>query len=89
MAAAFADAICVVRPRARTSRTARRRASFLAPRSRPARWSERSSSGEAGILDVIDARRVLLEARREVLSSARERDVECGALILLSGRELP
>jgi len=45
--------------------------------------------GEAGLLDVIDARRVLLEARREFLSSARERDVECGALILLSGRELP
>jgi outer membrane protein, heavy metal efflux system len=45
--------------------------------------------GEAGILDVIDARRVLLEARREFLSSARERDVDCGALILLSGRELP
>ena len=45
--------------------------------------------GEAGILDVIDARRVLLEARREYLSSARERDVDCGALVLLSGRELP
>lgn len=45
--------------------------------------------GEAGILDVIDARRVLLGARRDALSSARERDVECGALVLLSGRELP
>ncbi|WP_242342052.1 TolC family protein [Anaeromyxobacter terrae] len=45
--------------------------------------------GEAGILDVIDARRVLLEARREALSFARESYVECGALILLSGRELP
>jgi cobalt-zinc-cadmium efflux system outer membrane protein len=45
--------------------------------------------GETGLLDVIDARRVLLEARREVLSSARDRDAACGALILLSGRELP
>lgn len=45
--------------------------------------------GEAGILDVIDSRRVLLEARREYLSSARDRDVDCGALVLLSGQELP
>ncbi|WP_242392391.1 TolC family protein [Anaeromyxobacter oryzisoli] len=45
--------------------------------------------GEIGILDVIDSRRVLLEARRAALSSARDREVECGALILLSGRELP
>jgi cobalt-zinc-cadmium efflux system outer membrane protein len=45
--------------------------------------------GEAGLLDVIDARRVLLAARHEALASARERDVECGASILLSGRELP
>jgi len=45
--------------------------------------------GEAGILDVIDARRSLLEARHAFLSSARDRDVACGALILLSGLELP
>lgn len=88
VAAAFADALsaCV---RART--VADRQKTNILPRAEEsARTLERTFQlGEAGILDVIDARRVLLEARREFLSSARERDVECGALILLSGRELP
>ncbi|MGC3998260.1 MAG: TolC family protein [Anaeromyxobacter sp.] len=45
--------------------------------------------GEVGLLDVLDARRVLLDARREALSSARERDLVCGALHLLAGQDLP
>ena len=68
----------------------RQKANILPRAEESARTLERTFQlGEAGILDVIDARRVLLDARREFLSSARERDVECGALILLSGRELP
>jgi cobalt-zinc-cadmium efflux system outer membrane protein len=68
----------------------RQKASILPRAEEAARVLERTFQlGEAGILDVIDARRVLLEARREAISSARDRDVECGALILLSGRELP
>lgn len=68
----------------------RERTNILPRAEDSARTLERTFQlGEAGILDVIDSRRVLLETRRQVLSSARERDMECGALILLSGRELP
>lgn len=68
----------------------RQKTNILPRAEESARTLERTFQlGEAGVLDVIDARRVLLQARRELLSSARERDVECGALILLSGRELP
>ncbi|BDG05102.1 TolC family protein [Anaeromyxobacter oryzae] len=68
----------------------RQQTSILPRAEESARTLERTFQlGETGILDVIDARRVLLQARRELLSSARERDVECGALVLLSGRELP
>lgn len=56
------------------------------PESRPPALEQ---LGETGLLDVIDARRVLLQARREALSSARDRDVACGALILMTGQELP
>ncbi len=86
--AAFAEAVASC-DRARA--VAERQKTSILPRAEAsARTLERAFQlGETGILDVIDARRVLLEARREVLSSARERDVECGALILLSGRELP
>ncbi len=88
VAAAFADALSAC---GRARAVADRQKTNILPRAEEsARTLERTFQlGEAGILDVIDARRVLLEARREVLSSARERDVECGALILLSGRELP
>jgi cobalt-zinc-cadmium efflux system outer membrane protein len=88
VAAAFADALSAC---GRARALADRQKTNILPRAEEsARTLERTFQlGEAGILDVIDARRVLLEARREVLSSARERDVECGALILLSGRELP
>jgi outer membrane protein, heavy metal efflux system len=88
VAGAFAGALAACR-RARV--VADRQKTNVLPRAEEsARTLERTFQlGEAGILDVIDARRVLLEARREVLSSARERDMECGALILLSGRELP
>jgi outer membrane protein, heavy metal efflux system len=88
LAAAFAEAVASCR---RARDVAERQKTNILPRAEEsARTLERTFQlGEAGILDVIDARRVLLEARREVLSSARERDVECGAVILLSGRELP
>jgi cobalt-zinc-cadmium efflux system outer membrane protein len=68
----------------------RQRTGILPRAELSARTLERTFQlGETGILDVIDARRVLLAARREVLTSARDRDVECGALVLVSGRELP
>jgi cobalt-zinc-cadmium efflux system outer membrane protein len=88
LAAGFAEAVASC---GRARDLASRQKTKILPRAEEsARTLERTFQlGEAGILDVIDARRVLLEARREFLSSARERDVECGALILLSGRELP
>jgi cobalt-zinc-cadmium efflux system outer membrane protein len=88
VAATFADAASAC---SRARAVAERQKTNILPRAEEsARTLERTFQlGEAGILDVIDARRVLLEARREVLSSARDRDMECGALILLSGRELP
>ncbi|ACG72312.1 outer membrane efflux protein [Anaeromyxobacter sp. K] len=88
LAAALADAAAAC---GRARAVADRQKNRILPRAEEsARTLERTFQlGEAGILDVIDARRVLLEARREYLSSARERDVACGALILLSGRELP
>jgi cobalt-zinc-cadmium efflux system outer membrane protein len=88
VAAALADAAATC-DRARA--VAERHAERILPRAEEsARTLERTFQlGEAGILDVIDARRVLLEARRDALAGARERDEECGALILLSGRELP
>jgi len=87
LAAAFADAIASC---GRARAIADRQKKNILPRAEEsARTLERTFQlGEAGLLDVIDARRVLIEARREALSSARERDVECGALILLSGLEL-
>ncbi|GAO01486.1 cobalt-zinc-cadmium resistance protein CzcC [Anaeromyxobacter sp. PSR-1] len=86
--AAIADAVSAC---ARTRAIADRQRADILPRAEDsARTLERTFQlGEAGILDVIDARRVLLAARRDVLTSARERDIECGALFLLSGRELP
>jgi cobalt-zinc-cadmium efflux system outer membrane protein len=88
LASGVADAIATC---SRARAVAERQQTKILPRAEEAaRTLERTFQlGEAGILDVIDARRVLLEARREFLSSAREREVECGALILLSGRELP
>lgn len=88
LGAEFAEAIASC---GRARAVADRQKTDILPRAEEsARTLERTFQlGETGILDVIDARRVLLDARREVLSSARDRDVECGALILLSGRELP
>lgn len=45
--------------------------------------------GEAGLLDVIDARRVLLETRREHLDLLLEMQTACGELAALAGLELP
>ncbi|HET9595137.1 MAG TPA: TolC family protein [Anaeromyxobacteraceae bacterium] len=88
LAAAYARAVASC---ASARAVAERQKTSILPRAEEsARTLERTFQlGEAGILDVIDARRVLLDARREFLSSARERDVDCGALILLTGRELP
>lgn len=45
--------------------------------------------GEAGLLDVIDARRVLLETRREYLDLLLDMQNACGDLAALAGLELP
>ncbi|HEX7625239.1 MAG TPA: TolC family protein, partial [Anaeromyxobacteraceae bacterium] len=44
--------------------------------------------GEAGLLDVIDARRVLLDSRREYLGLLLEMQNACGDLAVLAGLEL-
>jgi cobalt-zinc-cadmium efflux system outer membrane protein len=45
--------------------------------------------GEAGLLDVIDARRVLLDTRREYLDLLLDMQNACGELAALAGLELP
>jgi cobalt-zinc-cadmium efflux system outer membrane protein len=45
--------------------------------------------GEAGLLDVIDARRVLLDTRREHLGVLLDMQNACGDLAALAGLELP
>ncbi len=45
--------------------------------------------GEASLLDVIDTRRVLLDARREYLDLLLEMQNACGDLAALAGLELP
>jgi cobalt-zinc-cadmium efflux system outer membrane protein len=45
--------------------------------------------GETGLLDVIDARRVLLDTRREHLDALLEMQHACGALAALAELELP
>lgn len=45
--------------------------------------------GEAGLLDVIDARRVLLDTRREYLDLLLDMQNGCGDLAALAGLELP
>lgn len=45
--------------------------------------------GEAGLLDVLDTRRVLLDARREYLDLLLDMQNACGDLAALAGLELP
>ncbi len=45
--------------------------------------------GEAGLLDVLDARRVLLDTRREHLDLLLDMQTACGDLAALAGLELP
>jgi cobalt-zinc-cadmium efflux system outer membrane protein len=45
--------------------------------------------GEAGLLDVIDTRRVLLETRREYLDLLLDMQSACGDVAVLAGLELP
>ncbi|MFT3914894.1 MAG: TolC family protein [Anaeromyxobacteraceae bacterium] len=85
-ALAAAEASC---GRARSAEE-RQRTGVLPRAEESARVLERTFQlGETGILDVIDARRVLLEARRAALASARDRDLACGSLILLTSGALP
>lgn len=88
LAAALAEASAVCD---RAGAVAERQEGRVLPRAEEAaRTLERTFQlGEVGLLDVIDARRALLQARRDLLAAARERDLACGALVLLSGRELP
>jgi outer membrane protein, heavy metal efflux system len=75
----------------RAAADAVRQAELILPRAEEsARTLERSFElGEANLIDAIDARRVLLEARRAALASTRQREVDCGTSLILSGRELP
>ena len=45
--------------------------------------------GETGLLDVIDARRTLLEARRDQLDATLAAQLECARLQTLLGKEIP
>jgi len=71
--------------------TARRFREEILPRSeRSARALGRAFElGEAGLLEVIDARRTLLETRREALDELLDMQLACGDLAALAGLELP
>lgn len=75
----------------RSTADAERHAGRIVPRAEEsARTLERSFElGEANLIDVIDARRVLLEARRAALASARQRELDCGTSYIVSGQEIP
>jgi cobalt-zinc-cadmium efflux system outer membrane protein len=45
--------------------------------------------GESPLLETLDARRALLEVRRELLSAELEQQLECSTLAILTGGELP
>jgi cobalt-zinc-cadmium efflux system outer membrane protein len=45
--------------------------------------------GEAGLLDVIDSRRTLLDTRREALDAQLDMQTACGDLAALAGLEIP
>lgn len=44
--------------------------------------------GESSLLEVLDARRAFLEVQRETLTAELGQQLECGALIILSGGDL-
>ncbi|MGA8892308.1 MAG: TolC family protein, partial [Anaeromyxobacteraceae bacterium] len=44
--------------------------------------------GEASLLEVLDARRTLLETRREALTAELTQQLECGTLAILAGGDL-
>ncbi len=44
--------------------------------------------GEASLLEVLDARRALLEAQRETLAAELGQQLECGTLVILAGGDL-
>jgi cobalt-zinc-cadmium efflux system outer membrane protein len=45
--------------------------------------------GEASLLEVIDARRTLLDARRSYLGTIAQAQIDCSRLRALVGKELP
>jgi len=85
-AAALARSACE-----RSAGEADRQATRIVPRAEEsARTLERSFElGEANLIDVLDARRVLLDARCAALGSARQREVDCGTSLILAGMEIP
>ena len=45
--------------------------------------------GESPLVEALDSRRALLEVRRELLAAELEQQLECSALAILTGGELP
>ncbi len=45
--------------------------------------------GEASLLEVIDARRTLLDTRRQLLGALAQAQIDCSRLGALVGEELP
>ncbi len=69
--------------------TRRYREAILPRAEQTARTLERSFQlGEASLLDVLDARRVLLEARRDALAAWLERETDCATLHYLFAGDL-
>jgi cobalt-zinc-cadmium efflux system outer membrane protein len=53
-----------------------------------ARMERAFQLGEASLLEVLDARRTLLETRREALGAEFTQQIECGTLAILAGGDL-
>jgi len=81
-----AEAAC----RSGTRLAARFKNAVLPPSERAAATVERMYLlGEASLLEVIDARRTLLDARRSYLGSIAQAQIDCSRLRALVGKELP
>jgi cobalt-zinc-cadmium efflux system outer membrane protein len=81
-----AEAAC----RSGTRLAARFKNAVLPPSEKAAATVERMYLlGEASLLEVIDARRTLLDARRSYLGSIAQAQIDCSRLRALVGKELP
>jgi cobalt-zinc-cadmium efflux system outer membrane protein len=81
-----AEAAC----RSGTRLAARFKSAVLPPSERTAAAVERMYLlGEASLLEVIDGRRTLLEARRSYLGTLTQAQIDCSRLRALVGKELP